>query len=271
MLLRCYETPPGSHSSCSAPSRCIWQVISVPCYSRPRTAMAVRWFLAQQQELRLRPRRGDLKANQASWSPKPQQNVADHTIRRFCDSTGFTLNTPLEPTHFHKNLRNTVIDLAICKGRTIIDITSIPGDDDEFGGPQGLHYSTEGKVNLFADPLESSFQENPEPYDDDFIEHVEEKVERYMDRNVRRHTAPLSSPQEVMDIILNLNNKKAPGKDGIKNIALKAFSLNAITYVTKILIEDFSSTISQTNNNNTNNSTTKAKKRCQISRKLSTN
>ncbi|GFY20934.1 putative RNA-directed DNA polymerase from transposon BS [Trichonephila clavipes] len=90
------------------------------------------------------------------------------------------------------------------------------------------------KVNLFADSPESSFQENPEPYDDDFIDHVEEKVERYIDRNARRHTAPLTSPEEIMDIILNLNNKKAPGTDGIKNIALKSLPLNAITYITKI-------------------------------------
>ncbi|GFU90600.1 RNA-directed DNA polymerase from mobile element jockey [Trichonephila clavipes] len=39
----------------------------------------------------------------------------------------------------------------------------------------GLHYSPEDKVDLFADSLESSFQENPEPYDDDFIDHVEDK------------------------------------------------------------------------------------------------
>ncbi|GFT50082.1 hypothetical protein TNCV_4226501 [Trichonephila clavipes] len=30
-------------------------------------------------------------------------------------------------------------------------------------GPMGLHYSPEDKVDLFADSLESSFQENPEP------------------------------------------------------------------------------------------------------------
>ncbi|GFY20933.1 RNA-directed DNA polymerase from mobile element jockey [Trichonephila clavipes] len=52
---------------------------------------------------------GDLNAKHASWSPIAQQNVAGHTIRRFCDSIGYTLNAPLEPTHFHKNLRNTVI------------------------------------------------------------------------------------------------------------------------------------------------------------------
>ncbi|GFV63990.1 RNA-directed DNA polymerase from mobile element jockey [Trichonephila clavipes] len=57
-----------------------------------------------------------------------------------------------------------------------------------------------------------------------------------MGRNTRRPTAPLTSPQEVMDISLNLNNKKAPGKYGIKNIALIALPLyiNAITYITKI-------------------------------------
>ncbi|GFY32919.1 probable RNA-directed DNA polymerase from transposon X-element [Trichonephila clavipes] len=214
---------------------------------------------------------GDLNAKHASWSPIAQQNVAGHTIRRFCDSTGYSLNAPLEPTHFHKNLRNTVIDLAICKGMTITDVTSIPELSSDHNpvlfevcldnftapalstyafpnwkkfqdiltnslpvGPMGLHYSTEDKVNLFADSLESSFQENPEPYDDDFIDHVEEKIENYMDRNARRHTAPLTSPEEVMDIILNLNNKKAPGQDGIKNIALKSLPLNAITYITKI-------------------------------------
>ncbi|GFU79073.1 probable RNA-directed DNA polymerase from transposon BS [Trichonephila clavipes] len=73
-------------------------------------------------------------------------------------------------------------------------------------GPMGLHYSPEDKVDLFADSLESSFQENPEPYDDTFIDHVEEKVDRFLHR-----------------------------KDGIKNIALKALPLNAITNITKII------------------------------------
>ncbi|GFT23255.1 RNA-directed DNA polymerase from mobile element jockey [Trichonephila clavipes] len=102
-------------------------------------------------------------------------------------------------------------------------------------GPMGLHYSPEDKVDLFADSLESSFQENPEPYDDDFIDHVEDKVDKFLHRNSRRHTAPLTSPQEIMEIILQLPNKKAPGKDGIKNIALKALPLNAITNITKII------------------------------------
>ncbi|GFR08033.1 RNA-directed DNA polymerase from mobile element jockey, partial [Trichonephila clavata] len=315
---------------------------------------------------------GDLNAKHVSWSPNTQQNVAGHVIRRFCDSTGFPLSAPLEPTHFHKSLNNTVIDMAISKGMTITEVSSIPElssdhnpvlfevsldnftspalstyafpnwskfqtiltntlpgnpkisntddidnaiqnfnstfknafnnssifktinkpiscipsvirdkikiknrlrkdwqdtkypppyktqlnklqkeiknelknfhraqwdkklseaspDDDSLYkivkhhsnqnstlhippivGPMGLHYSTKDKINLFADYLESSFQENPEPYDDDFIERVEEKVDDFMHHNSRHHTAPLTSPQEVMDIILKSPNKKAP-------------------------------------------------------------
>ncbi|GFU79599.1 RNA-directed DNA polymerase from mobile element jockey [Trichonephila clavipes] len=210
---------------------------------------------------------GDLNAKHVSWSPLTQQNVPGTTIRRFCDNTGYALVASSEPTRFHWNCRNTTIDIAICKGMTVSECTSIPElssdhnpvlfeatpDDDSLYklvksvsknktfhvpplvGPMGLHYSPEDKVDLFADSLESSFQEKPEPYDDDFIDHVEEKVDRFFHRNSRRHTAPLTSPQEIMDIILQLPNKKAPGKDGIKNIALKALPLNAITNITKII------------------------------------
>ncbi|GFQ93255.1 putative RNA-directed DNA polymerase from transposon X-element [Trichonephila clavata] len=69
---------------------------------------------------------GDLNAKHHSWNPHTHQNVAGHTIRRFCDSTGFPLNAPLEPTHFHNSLRNTIRDLAICKGMTVTEVTSIP-------------------------------------------------------------------------------------------------------------------------------------------------
>ncbi|GFQ89628.1 nucleic-acid-binding protein from transposon X-element [Trichonephila clavata] len=69
---------------------------------------------------------GDLNAKHASWSPYAQQKVAGHTIRRFCDSTGFSLSAPFEPTHFHKSLHNTVIDMAISKGMAITEVSSIP-------------------------------------------------------------------------------------------------------------------------------------------------
>ncbi|GFR00683.1 RNA-directed DNA polymerase from mobile element jockey [Trichonephila clavata] len=275
---------------------------------------------------------GDLNAKHVSWSPNTQQNVAGHVIRRFCDSTGFPLSAPLEPTHFHKSLNNTVIDMAISKGMTITEVSSIPElssdhnpvlfevsldnftspalstyafpnwriklklkidfvktgkilntppyktqlnklqkeiknelknfhraqwdkklseaspDDDSLYkivkhhsnqnstlhippivGPMGLHYSTKNKVNLFADYLESSFQENPEPYDDDFIERVEEKVDDFMHHNSRHHTAPLTSPQEVMDIILKSPNKKAPATSTIELLTSKSIAPTPVT------------------------------------------
>ncbi|GFX36250.1 RNA-directed DNA polymerase from mobile element jockey [Trichonephila clavipes] len=188
------------------------------------------------QEPGLRPRRRRPERKTCFLSPIAQQNVAGHTIRRFCDSTGYSLNAPLEPTHFHKNLRNTVIDLAICKGMTITDVTSIPelsSDHNPVLFEVCLDNFTAPALSTYAFPNWKKFQEiltNSLPelisrksgaYDDDFIDHVEEKIENYMDRNARRHTAPLTSPEEVMEIILKLNNKKAPGHDGIKNIALK--------------------------------------------------
>ncbi|GFY32582.1 hypothetical protein TNCV_673371 [Trichonephila clavipes] len=76
----------------------------------------------------------------------------------------------------------------------------------------GFHYSIEDKINLFADSPESSFQENPEPCGDDFIDHVEEK-DNLLHCNSRHHKAPLNSSQEVTDIILKLSNNKTLGKD----------------------------------------------------------
>ncbi|GFU63006.1 putative RNA-directed DNA polymerase from transposon X-element [Trichonephila clavipes] len=48
---------------------------------------------------------GDLNAKHVSWSPLTQQNVAGNIIRRFCDSTGYSLIAPPEPTRFHHGSR----------------------------------------------------------------------------------------------------------------------------------------------------------------------
>ncbi|GFY16046.1 RNA-directed DNA polymerase from mobile element jockey [Trichonephila clavipes] len=46
-------------------------------------------------------------------------------------------------------------------------------------GYRGLVYDTLDKANLFAETLEETFTENPEPYDDDHIEDVERQVRRF--------------------------------------------------------------------------------------------
>ncbi|GFS39605.1 putative RNA-directed DNA polymerase from transposon X-element [Trichonephila inaurata madagascariensis] len=68
---------------------------------------------------------GDLNAKHASWSPLTQQNTPGNIIRRFCDSTGYSLNAPPEPTCFRRSYRSTTIDIAICKGMTVTDYSSI--------------------------------------------------------------------------------------------------------------------------------------------------
>ncbi|GFW30860.1 hypothetical protein TNCV_2149151 [Trichonephila clavipes] len=45
------------------------------------------------------------------------------------------------------------------------------------------------KQNLFADTMEESFQENSEPYNDEFIEKVERKVRRYFSKHLLQHPA----------------------------------------------------------------------------------
>ncbi|GFT52682.1 hypothetical protein TNCV_3765591 [Trichonephila clavipes] len=71
-------------------------------------------------------------------------------------------------------------------------------------GYRGMVYDTLDKANLFADTMEESFQENSEPYNDEHIEKVERKVHRYLRRNISFSTPPLTSPEEVCNIILGL-------------------------------------------------------------------
>ncbi|GFU10713.1 RNA-directed DNA polymerase from mobile element jockey [Trichonephila clavipes] len=77
-------------------------------------------------EPRLRPRRRRLECKACILEPHTQQNVAGNIIRRFCDSTGYSLVAPPEPTRFHRSCRSTTIDIAICKGMTVTDCSSIP-------------------------------------------------------------------------------------------------------------------------------------------------
>ncbi|GFW25859.1 probable RNA-directed DNA polymerase from transposon X-element [Trichonephila clavipes] len=99
---------------------------------------------------------------------------------------------------------------------------------------ESLVYGTREKADLFVDTLEDSFQENRTPYDDDHIDKVDRTVRRFLRNNIPIYP-PLTSPQEICEIIKKLKNKKAPGQDQIRNIALKSLPINAITHLTKII------------------------------------
>ncbi|GFT59436.1 spermatogenesis-defective protein 39 homolog [Trichonephila clavipes] len=100
--------------------------------------------------------------------------------------------------------------------------------------PQGLAYDPEAKAKVFVKSLEDSFTDNPEPFDNDFIEEVNIETNNYLANGIDT-VPPLTTPGEIMNIILKLDNRKAPGPDSIKNIALKALPLNAITNLTKTI------------------------------------
>ncbi|GFT64520.1 probable RNA-directed DNA polymerase from transposon X-element [Trichonephila clavipes] len=98
---------------------------------------------------------------------------------------------------------------------------------------RGLVFGTKEKADCFVDNLEESFTENRTPYDDDHIDKVDRSIRRFLN-NYSFSIPPLTSPQEICDIISKLNIRKAPGHDQIKNIALKSLPMNAITHLTKI-------------------------------------
>ncbi|GFR11228.1 putative RNA-directed DNA polymerase from transposon X-element [Trichonephila clavata] len=79
-------------------------------------------------------------------------------------------------------------------------------------GFRGLIYGT-------REILEESFQENRTPYDDDHIDKVDRTVRSNINLNI------------ICNIILKLDNKKAPEPDQIKNISLKSLPINAITLI----------------------------------------
>ncbi|GFX36926.1 hypothetical protein TNCV_1174281 [Trichonephila clavipes] len=46
--------------------------------------------------------------------------------------------------------------------------------------PQGLAYDPEAKAKVFVKSLEDSFTDNPEPFDNDFIEEVNIETNNYL-------------------------------------------------------------------------------------------
>ncbi|GFY13756.1 probable RNA-directed DNA polymerase from transposon X-element [Trichonephila clavipes] len=88
---------------------------------------------------------------------------------------------------------------------------------------RGLVFGTKEKADCFVDNLEESFTENRTPYDDDHIDKVDRTIRRFLN-NYSSSIPPLTSPQEICDIISKLNIRKAPGHDQIKNIALNLYT-----------------------------------------------
>ncbi|GFX26159.1 probable RNA-directed DNA polymerase from transposon X-element [Trichonephila clavipes] len=100
---------------------------------------------------------------------------------------------------------------------------------------QGLVYGIRKKADLFVDTLEDSFQENRAPYDDDHIDKVDRTVRRFLRNNIPKYP-PLTSPQEICEIIKKLKDKKSPWtRPNKKHSTEISTHQNAITHLTKII------------------------------------
>ncbi|GFY56207.1 hypothetical protein TNIN_100141 [Trichonephila inaurata madagascariensis] len=68
---------------------------------------------------------GDLNAKHASWSPHSTEHPRKYHKKILGDNTGYSLIAPSEPTFIRQNYNSTTIDIAICKGMTVTDCSSI--------------------------------------------------------------------------------------------------------------------------------------------------
>ncbi|GFY30570.1 probable RNA-directed DNA polymerase from transposon X-element [Trichonephila clavipes] len=83
---------------------------------------------------------------------------------------------------------------------------------------RGLVFGTKEKADCFVDNLEESFTENRTPYDDDHIDKVDRTIRRFLN-NYSSSIPPLTSPQEICDIISKLNIRKAPDLEALHHLS----------------------------------------------------
>ncbi|KFM73087.1 putative RNA-directed DNA polymerase from transposon X-element, partial [Stegodyphus mimosarum] len=99
----------------------------------------------------------------------------------------------------------------------------------------GVVYSDKDKADAIAEHLENTFTHNPEPYDEETIEKVNNTVNNFLNTPGPRNFTFLTNPRLVAEIITHQKKKKSPGDDGIHNLALQNLPINAITCLTKII------------------------------------
>ena len=86
-------------------------------------------------------------------------------------------------------------------------------------GRNGIAYSIEEKTEAFADQMEERFRPNVD-FDPDY--EWKEEVNSLLQED-KESLEPLraASPKEILETVRMLKNRRAPGPDGILNMALK--------------------------------------------------
>ncbi|GFU02566.1 hypothetical protein NPIL_17641 [Nephila pilipes] len=83
-------------------------------------------------------------------------------------------------------------------------------------GPTGLQYSPKDKSNLIANSLQKQFINNRTPCNDFHTDRVISCVQDFFSQPPDHYIPPLTSPQEIQEIILKLKNRKAPGNQKLQ-------------------------------------------------------
>lgn len=92
---------------------------------------------------------------------------------------------------------------------------------------------TETKCNILATHYETTFSPNISD-DDANTKNIESELQENMNKPTVSNKVDFTSPQELIDVIKRLPNKKAPGHDLIPNIVLKNLTKKALAYLTSI-------------------------------------
>lgn len=101
-------------------------------------------------------------------------------------------------------------------------------------GPNGLAFDDQGKADNIAIVYQDQFSPNYDLEDEDHDRIVHSTVQNFL-------SVPPTSPiepatcSEIIHIIQKLKNKKSPGNDNIKNLALKNLPPNIIIFLTGIV------------------------------------
>lgn len=91
-----------------------------------------------------------------------------------------------------------------------------------------------GKVQLLADNFEKQFSPHPDTFCPSTIDMVNNRNSSFLASSPREIIEP-ATEAELLSIIKNLNNKKAPGYDNISNNAIKKLPSSFLKYILDII------------------------------------
>ncbi|GBN91498.1 putative RNA-directed DNA polymerase from transposon BS [Araneus ventricosus] len=97
-----------------------------------------------------------------------------------------------------------------------------------------IKYTPLGKANAFKHSPENSFQKNSELYYNFHINAFNNSINSYFNNLAISSTPDLIFSPEVINLIKEINPRKATGSDGVPNKGIRMLTFNAVTRLTRI-------------------------------------